>query len=260
MREETGKIAQELKPEMQKVKLDITPKSLRKKKVVKELDKFETFEEFSDEFVQGKLSADTVELLELEFGAEIFDDPKLLKNAFENIKKPKIVEQIGSTWDKLKIKQAKDPAFVGFVGSKRMQQNFQEFIDKILKTKKDLTLDDLWQMRIDYDNTIKSSVKKANDLSPEGLQLQREMWLENRRILNDVINDTASGLGDVSKQSFADMSDLYMANQNIASKAKIDVKGVPGVLSREQIIKRTVGGVAGTLIIGAAEGAAIVLF
>ena len=39
---------------------------------------------------------------------------------------------------------------------------------------------------------VKSSVKKANDLSPEGLQLQREMWLENRRILNDVINDTDS--------------------------------------------------------------------
>lgn len=164
---------------------------------------------------------------------------------------PNLTTKALSTWNKLKAKQAKIPEFEAFAGSKRVQKNFEEFLNEV-KTRvrgadgkfRDKNLDDLWELRIRYDNSISKNIKEAVDgVSPPSTVLQKEMWLDNRAILNDIINDTASGLGDVSRKGFADMSDLYMARQNIATKSKILTEGEKGLIQKN-IVKwgLTVGG------------------
>jgi len=75
------------------------------------------------------------------------------------------------------------------------------------------------------------------------------MWLENRAILNDMINDTARGLGKVSEEAFDDMSHLYMSRQNIATKSKIITEQAPGLISTKNLIRFGLG-VGGATILG----------
>lgn len=136
----------------------------------------------------------------------------------------KTKEAIQSAWDNLKKEQARDPDFEGFTGSKRFQSNFEAFLKQVDEAE---TLEDLWDIRAKYDQSIKPSVKKAIDVpgvAPSTL-IQKEMWLDNRRILNDALKEAADGLGEEVKQAFLDMSHMYTARTNIINKAKIDVKG-----------------------------------
>ena len=56
------------------------------------------------------------------------------------------------------------------------------------------------------------------------------MWLENRRILSNAINNSENGLGETSRSAFSDMKDMYEGRNGILSKAKIDTKGAPSGL------------------------------
>lgn len=152
-----------------------------------------------------------------------------------------LLEQGIGAWEQLRKAQALNPEFEAFGGAKRFQSNFQGFLDDAVSAN---NLDELWDVRKAYDNSISSTIKQATSNSAPSTQLQKDMWLENRTILNDMINDSARGLGDISQQAFSDMTDMYTARQNIISRAKIDVKGKAGILSRKNLEK------AGLLWIG----------
>lgn len=154
-------------------------------------------------------------------------------------------------WEELKKQQLKDPEFEAFAGSKRFQSNFQEFLDEALsrtdtatgKARQARTLDDLWNIRKRYDSSIRDAVKNADGQSSATLQFQKDMWLDNRAILNNIINDAADGLGEKSARAFKDMSDLYWVNNNLAQKAKIAEEGTKGLFQKN--IVKILGGVIG---------------
>lgn len=169
---------------------------------------------------------------------------------------PEITNKALDSWSILKKAQAKSPDFVAFPGASRFQKNFEGFLGLIAKRVKGETgqfrqrnLDDLWDIRIRYDRSIPTRVKQATDQSPAALQLQKEMWLENRAILNSIINNTSSGLGRTSQKAFSQMSDLYMARQNIATKSKILTERKPGLVSLKNLFRFGIG-VGGVTLLG----------
>jgi hypothetical protein len=161
--------------------------------------------------------------------------------------KQETVQNINKSWADLKKQQIKEPDFFNYPGSKQAQAKFQNYLNQIKEPVKDpvtgqfrpRNLADLWQIRIDYDQSVPVRVKNATINSDANLQWQKDMWLQNREILNDTINDTATGLGKKSQQSFSDMSDLYYSKNNIESTFKLDTKGKPGVISPQTILKNT---------------------
>jgi len=181
--------------------------------------------------------------------AEITNIAKLLSPEMKKVPVSKsTVSKMDESWRLLKKQQADTPEFGNFPGAKKVQEKFERLL---AEAKNAETLDDLWDLRKKYDGPkfTPPSVKKATGASAPFTQLQKEMWLENRGILNDMINSEALGLGNVSKQAFVDMSDLYTVKQNLATKAKIDVKGKPGAIG--QFIKRAglpTGGIGGSIL------------
>ena len=230
MKTEIELIANDLKPKMQEVKLrDITPSETPIAKVTKQ---YPTFEEFRDAFVRGELDVDTVERIKAQYGDDVFDDANILKDIYTRARKPSMVDMALDSWNRIKKKQQNEPEFLDFPSNAAFQQRFENYLDEIRKGSDEKTLDDLWEIRKAYDNSIPARIKQANDMAPIQSQVQKDMWLENRRILNDLINDTARGLGEESRQAFKDMSDLYTARENITSKVKLDTKGEPGFLGK----------------------------
>ena len=164
------------------------------------------------------------------------------------------IRKLKAAWAKLKIEQIKDPDFLA-AGGKQMQKNFDEYIkslSRVVRTKKGKfrtkNFDDIWNTRIKYDNTIPSRIKQATSLSEGRLQLQKDMWLQNRRLFNNVIKEAEHGLGPEAEAAFDVMSDLYTASNNIIQRAPIDVTGAPGFVTQERLIKGAAGAV------GAAAG------
>jgi len=163
---------------------------------------------------------------------------KSLKPEMEKIIVPKEkTDAIKSTWETVKKTQQKTSDYDLYNG-KKIQKNFEAVLDDLKLPVKDpvtkqfrqKNLDEVWEARKNYDASIPERVKQADINSPSDLQYQREVWLENRKILNDIINDTQEGLGELSKKSFKNMSDLYEAAENILSNVKIDTKGTKGLV------------------------------
>ena len=146
--------------------------------------------------------------------------------------------KVVDTWKAVKAAQQEEPEFDAFAGSAKSQAKFESFLKPLqwditdasgtFQAPTPKTLADVWDARIGYDNSIPSNVKNATEASAPQLQFQKEMWLQNRAILNGAINDAATGLGQTSQDAFAKMADMYTAQQNILSKAKINVAGAPG--------------------------------
>jgi len=174
---------------------------------------------------------------------------KTIRPQFKEIKVSKNVTDDALTrWDELKKFQADEPEFLAFAGGKKVQERFEGFLKEV-KTRvkstdgkfRDKDLDDVWAIRKRYDNSISDNVKQATDASAPSTQLQRDMWLQNREVLNDIIFDLSDGLEKTAKESFTDMSLLYEARQNLITKGKIDVKGKTGLLSKKSLIRGAVG-------------------
>lgn len=146
-------------------------------------------------------------------------------------------------WGELKKKQALEPEFDAFAGAKRVQSNFERFLEDARKAD---NLNDYWDIRKRFDQSIKNGVKQATTDSSPSLQIQKDMWLENRAILNDIINDTAEGLGETSQKAFADMSDLYGTRETIRMKAKIATEAGRPAFSKRDILRWGVGAGVGT--------------
>lgn len=131
-------------------------------------------------------------------------------------------------WGKLQAEQKGASEFLdNEAGNKAFQGRFDNYLSQLLDGK---NLEHAWDARIAYDGSIPANVKNATEASAPVLQFRKSMWLQNRGILNAIINDSSTGLGDTSQHAFADMTDMYMARQNIATKAKIDLEGKQGLL------------------------------
>ncbi len=164
--------------------------------------------------------------------------------------KSETIQKINSEWDTLKKQQISNAPATEEVNVAKRQAKFES----LLKKSGSENHADLWDTRVNYDNSISANVKKANSLSPESLQIQKEEWLQNRAILNNAINDNAAGMGTKSQKAFQDMSNLYEAKNNILSKAKVNKEPLPSkakqFLTNHPVISGAVGG--GTLY-GAAK-------
>ena len=121
-------------------------------------------------------------------------------------------------WNTLKQKQIDNADATEEANVRKIQGQFDTRIKPLLNG--DATLDDVWKERISYDNSVPANIKNANSFSDSRLQMKKEMWLQNREILNNIINDPKSGLGATSQQAFKDMKAMYDAKVNLLAKAK----------------------------------------
>lgn len=192
-------------------------------------------------------------------GASKMDQPTLFKALDTNIGKistdlrPEMekvtipqdsLDKITTDWESLKVKQFEDASATDEPNVIKIQKQFQKVIDSI---KPDTSLDKVWDARIDYDNSVPNNVKKANSLSSDWLNTQRSIWLKNREILNNVINDSATGLGTKSQKAFSDMSDMYTAQNGLLTKAKATITAKPSKLAAwisRNPIKSGIAGIA----------------
>jgi hypothetical protein len=126
--------------------------------------------------------------------------------------KPETIEKINTDWQKVKESQIIDAPATEEPNVLKRQIKFEA----LLKKSGNQNHADLWDTRIEYDNSIPEAVKKANPYtSSESLLLQKDEWLQNRQILNSAIDATA-------KPEFKAMSELYEAKNNLLSKAKLE--------------------------------------
>lgn len=125
--------------------------------------------------------------------------------------KPETVQKLNTDWESLKKSQVADAPATEEINVIKRQGKFES----LLKKSGSNTHADLWDTAINYDNSIPDAVKKANSLSSESLQIQKQEWLDNRKILSDAIEKS-------SRPEFKQMSDMYEAKNGILSKTKID--------------------------------------
>lgn len=128
------------------------------------------------------------------------------------------VKQITDDWTQVKKIQKENPYTPSDIKLKKLQQDFETRLQK----SKAGTIDDLWETRKSYDESVPEPVKKANDLSSDALQAQKDIWIQNRKVLSDAITNSENGLGEAARKPFADMRNLYEAKTGILSKAKAD--------------------------------------
>lgn len=135
---------------------------------------------------------------------------------------PKTVGKITKDWEALKAKQLADPYPPATANVEKLQADFE---NNFLKKSKSGHFGDLWDTRIAYDASVPANVKNATSLSSDALQTQKEIWLQNREILNGAINDSKTGLGEVSSKTFEEMNNLYNAQRGIESSYKPEAEG-----------------------------------
>lgn len=144
---------------------------------------------------------------------------------------PETTSKIGDVWTQVKASQSETAEFAdNEAGNAKFQSKFENYLNQVTDPSEPQSLNDLWDVRKSYDDSIPPSVKKATSASPAQLQYRRTMWLDNRAILNNAINDSSTGLGDTSQSAFQEMSDMYYARNNLIAKAKIDTTGSAGLL------------------------------
>lgn len=152
-----------------------------------------------------------------------------LKPEMEKVKiNPQTVKNITDQWNKVKAEQKASPYTPSDVNIKKLQSDFESRLQK----SKSGNMNDLWETRKAYDDSVPDNVKSATSQSSESLQVKKEVWLQNRRILNAAINDSGNGLGETSRQAFSDMTDMYEAQNGIKSKANINTKIEPAGIKK----------------------------
>lgn len=125
--------------------------------------------------------------------------------------KPEAIQKINDDWQALKKSQMLEAPATEEANVAKRQGKFESLLQK----SGNQTHADLWDTAIKYDESIPENVKRANSLSPESLQLQKEEWLQNRQILSDAIEKN-------SRPEFKQMSDMYNAKEGILSKTKVE--------------------------------------
>lgn len=168
----------------------------------------------------GKLKAPE---LHAKIGDEVKNMGASLRPVMDTTKiTPETIGKITKDWQALKAKQLADPYAPATANVEKLQADFE---NNFLKKSKAGNFGDLWDTRIAYDASVPANVKNATSLSSDALQTQKEIWLQNREILNSAINDSKSGLGEVSSKTFEEMNNLYNAQRGIESSYKPAAEG-----------------------------------
>jgi len=157
--------------------------------------------------------------------------PVLKKIGFSEGSKKEILNSV----DDIIEQQKKDPLFfTKKTSNAAFQKQFKEFMGSMDNKIKDIdtgklrdwTMEDVWDLRISYDDIVSKTVKNSTENSSELLQYQKDMWLQNRRLLNEWLFDK------VPSQEFRDMSNLYEGINNIVTKGNVDIKGEPSIIGK----------------------------
>lgn len=167
---------------------------------------------------------------------------------------PEASKSLVDEWNQVKAAQTTEPEFDNFPGSVKAQAKFERYLGSVtdsgltpeetnqnkvfdqfgvgskVESKSDVTLNDVWQARKDYDASIPANVKGASIASHPNLAWQKTMWLQNRDVFNRLIESAKGGLGETAQNAFSDMTSMYNAQQNIASKLKLDINGTRGAV------------------------------
>jgi hypothetical protein len=140
-----------------------------------------------------------------------------------------VIAKANDAWEKAREIQLDSTLFAEHqAAGRKIQERFQRFLDTL--NNPNATFADIWDARIEYDNITKKAAKQATDDSSTLLQLEKDMWLQNRNILNDILKKESGELSGQVKQDFFDMSNLYNAKENIVSKADVDTRGKEGLI------------------------------
>ena len=142
--------------------------------------------------------------------------------------KPETVQKITDDWTNLKKTQMQTADATDEPNVLKSQKQFEA----ILKKSSSGNMNDLWDSAKVYDASVPDNVKSANSISSESLQNKKAIWMQNRSILRNAINDSENGLGKTSQQAFSDMKDMYEAQNGIMSKAKIETEAAPSKFSQ----------------------------
>ncbi len=142
--------------------------------------------------------------------------------------KPETLDKISADTKELFAQQTEDALATDEPNVVKLQNNFKKFLDKSKTT----NFNDLWETAKGYDASIPDKVKNANDLSSHELQMQKEIWLDNRAVLKRAINDVVDGMGKKSQEPFSDMRDLFNAQHNLDTTVKFNPEGAPSKLQQ----------------------------
>lgn len=142
--------------------------------------------------------------------------------------KPSTVQKINSDWEALKKTQLESADATEEANVLKLQKQFEAKLQKSGSG----NMNDLWDTAKEYDKSVPNNVKKATSASDPKLQYKKDIWLQNRAILKNAINDNIDGLGATSKQAFSDMHDMYNAKENLLSKAKIETEAKPSKIKQ----------------------------
>jgi hypothetical protein len=154
--------------------------------------------------------------------------PEMQKVGIDDWRRTKIRQD----YDAVKKTQLADET-IDTALAKKAQKKFEEqFLNKVVPKKGQFSsvknADDMWEIRKAYDNSVPSKVKDATDLSPKAYQDAKEIWLQNRRVLNKNMHEVLEESGSTAKAEFADMKSMFDAQDDILGNIKLDVKGKPG--------------------------------
>lgn len=175
--------------------------------------------------------------------------PELKRVRFD----PNSVEPIRDKSKQQLNKYFSDPEFTGLENViKKENERFLSFIDDIQKNGKDLN--DLWELRIKFDKTVKNSIKNFDPSANPNTkkELLQQMWLDQRALLNDEFHNLAIGKVK-SKEALSDLRDLIKASDNIKTRVNRNtLKPQEGLLSLPNL--RRIGAQYGPAAIGGASG------
>lgn len=156
----------------------------------------------------------------------------------------KTIDKVNSDTKNLFKQQTADALATDESNVAKLQSNFKSF----LKKSKTGNFNELWETAKGYDASVPDKVKTATDASPHEMQMAHEIWLQNRGVLRDAINDVVDGMGKTSQKAFSDMRDLYNAQHALDTTAHVAKVGAPSKLT--QLGKTPAGKVAKHLIVG----------
>ena len=124
-------------------------------------------------------------------------------------------------------------------------------MDELVKKSKKggVDLNDVWDIRKKYDDIVSKTIKQADDTKNPSTILQKDLWLENRKILNDVLERSNDNLGEQVSDSFRKMRLYYEGMQNIQRRAPIDLKGIEGTVTPGKVFKGAATLIGGTAVL-----------
>lgn len=158
------------------------------------------------------------------------------------LKKVELGDQVKNdvlgSWDDVKFRQIDELEDL-VLSPRQINKAHKQFEDTLLEMIDANNADDLWKAIQNYDKRVGKKVKEATSQSSDVLQAQQDIWIENRRVLREALDDVAEQIDDTNvSDAFRDMRGLYTARQNIINNARMQ----KGSQLWKQITKGVVGG------------------